>query len=311
VLAQLQKEFTGDLRIAYRHFPLSSHDKAQLAVQAAEAAGKQGKFWEMHDLLFEQRSDWIDLTLEEFPDWLVEQAGGLEMDVDQFTKDFNSTTLVKIASEAWEKNAAIGLPGTPFLVINGYPYNGPVDFGSLEATIRMILLEKRQYSECPPMTIDPDKQYYATLRTAKGEIKIELFAEQAPLAVNSFVFLARNGWFNGVTFHRVIPGFVAQAGDPSGSGYGGPGYAFDNEIVPGLKFNGPGVVAMANAGPGSNGSQFFITYASSPNLDGGYTIFGRVVTGMDILVKLTPRDPSQNLALPPGDQILSVVIEEK
>jgi cyclophilin family peptidyl-prolyl cis-trans isomerase len=160
------------------------------------------------------------------------------------------------------------------------------------------------------MKIDPAKQYLAVVHTEKGDITIELFADKAPVAVNSFVFLAREGWFDGVTFHRVLPGFVAQAGDPTGSGYGGPGYAFDNEIAD-LTFDQPGLVAMANAGPGSNGSQFFITFSAVPRLNGGYTIFGRVLDGMDVAATLTPRDPSKPGELPPGDKILTIEIQEK
>ncbi|MGE5221705.1 MAG: peptidylprolyl isomerase [Omnitrophica WOR_2 bacterium] len=161
------------------------------------------------------------------------------------------------------------------------------------------------------MTVDPKKKYTATLHTSKGDIVIQLFPDKAPVTVNSFIFLARNGWFNNVIFHRVIPGFVAQTGDPSGSGFGTPGYAFDNEISPNLKFDKAGVVGMANAGPGSNGSQFFITYGPAPSLNGGYTIFGQVTAGMDVAQKLTPRDPSSGGDLPAGDVIQSVTIEEK
>jgi cyclophilin family peptidyl-prolyl cis-trans isomerase len=161
------------------------------------------------------------------------------------------------------------------------------------------------------MTVDASKQYIATLHTEKGDIAIELFPDKAPLAVNNFIFLARQGWFDGVTFHRVIQDFVAQAGDPSGTGYGTPGYAFSNEISTDLKFDKEGVVAMANAGPDSNGSQFFITLAPTPQLDGGYTIFGQVLSGMDVAKSLTLRDPTQGLGLPPGDAIRSVEIEEK
>jgi cyclophilin family peptidyl-prolyl cis-trans isomerase len=160
------------------------------------------------------------------------------------------------------------------------------------------------------MVIDPQKQYTATLKTEKGDIVIQLFPDKAAMAVNSFVFLARQGWFNNVTFHRVIPNFVAQAGDPSGSGFGGPGYSFDNEIFD-LKFDKEGLVGMANSGPGTNGSQFFITFAPAPNLDGKYTIFGQVIEGMDVAKKLTPRDTAQTPNLPPGDKILSVEIKEK
>ena len=160
------------------------------------------------------------------------------------------------------------------------------------------------------MSIDPAKQYIATLKTEKGDIVIELFPDKAPIAVNNFVFLARNGWFDGITFHRVLPGFVAQSGDPSGTGFGGPGYAFVNETSE-LKYDKPGMVGMANSGKDSNGSQFFITFAPAPQLDGGYTIFGQVVSGMDIATNLSPRDPANTLDLPPGDQILSVTIEER
>jgi cyclophilin family peptidyl-prolyl cis-trans isomerase len=311
VLAQLQEQFPDDLRIAYRHFPLSGHPLAALSTQASEAAGLQGKFWEMHDLLFETQGEWSSLTPEQFQEWLVEKAGELDLDEEQLTSDLNSRELVNLAKEAYERNAAIGMPGTPFMILNGYPYTGPLDYYNLEATVRLLLLEKMQFSECPPMSIEPDKTYQAILHTEKGDITLDLFADQAPMAVNNFIFLARNGWYDGVTFHRVLPGFVAQAGDPTGTGLGGPGYAFSNEIIPELKFDAPGVVGMANAGPGSNGSQFFITYAAVPRLDGSYTIFGRVVSGMDVLQELTPRDPSKAMDLPPGDVIDSVTIVEK
>ena len=124
------------------------------------------------------------------------------------------------------------------------------------------------------------------------------------------MFLARQNWFNGVTFHRVITGFAAQAGDPSGTGKGNPGYFFNNEISD-LKFDKPGMVGMANSGPDTNGSQFFITFRPAPHLDGKYTVFGQVISGLDVAENLTPRDPDQGGTLPPGDKILSVDVEEK
>ncbi len=311
MLAQLQQKYPDDLRIVYRHFPLSSHDKAPLAAQAAEAAGMQDQFWQMHDLLFKERADWISLTPEEFLKWLEQKAAELGLDLEKFKQDLNSPELVKLVKDAYEKNVAIGMPGTPFLVINGEPYNGPLDLANLDATVGLMLLAKRQFSECPPMTLEKGKQYFAVLHTEKGDITLELFADKAPLAVNSFIFLARNDWFDGVTFHRVLPDFVAQAGDPTGSGFGGPGYAFDNEIDPSLIFDKPGMLAMANAGPGSNGSQFFITYSAVPRLNGDYTIFGQVASGMDVASSLTPRNPAEKMDLPPGDKILDVEIIEK
>jgi len=314
VLALLQSEYPKDVRVVYRHFPLISiHNKAALAAQAAEAAGLQGKFWEMHDLLFERQQDWAPLSVEQFQDWLVAGASGLGLDKDKFSADMLSQPIVDKAQAAWDHGVQIGLPGTPFLLVNGdiWPNNLPLNKGNIEALIKLKLLEPRQFSECPPMTIDASKQYVATLHTQKGDIVIELYPDKTPLAVNNFVFLAHNGWFNGVTFHRVLKDFVAQSGDPSGTGFGTPGYAFVNEISPDLKFDKAGVVAMANAGPDSNGSQFFITMAPAPDLDGSFTIFGRVISGMDVVMNLTLRDPSQRLDLPPGDVIIRVDIEEK
>lgn len=314
MLAQLEKEFPQDLRVVYRHFPLESiHDKAALAAQASEAAGLQGKFWEMHDLLFERQDEWSTMTVAQFQDWLDARAGELKLDAAKFKSDTASEAIIDQVKAAWDKGQAIGMPGTPFVLVNAkiWPDSMPLTQDNIAAIIRLTLLEKRQFASCPPMTIDPSKQYLATLHTEKGDIGLQLYADKAPLAVNSFIFLSKQGWFDGVTFHRVIQGFVAQGGDPSGTGFGTPGYAFDNEISPDLKFDGPGVLAMANAGPGSNGSQFFITLAATPKLDGSYTIFGKVVSGMDVVEKLTPRDPSQGFGLPPGDKILSVRIEEK
>ena len=179
------------------------------------------------------------------------------------------------------------------------------------AYVELIKLEDRQYSSCPPMAVDMSASYLATVETENGSFVIELFPESAPLAVNSFIFLAENGWFDGISFHRVLPGFVAQTGDPTGTGFGGPGYRFSVETDSELVFDRAGLVAMANSGPENNGSQFFITYDVAPNLNGGYTIFGEVIEGMDVVEKITPRDPQGGAELPPGDLLLSVTIEKQ
>ncbi|WP_161804546.1 peptidylprolyl isomerase [Ardenticatena maritima] len=166
----------------------------------------------------------------------------------------------------------------------------------------------QQWDEPPPMQIDPNAIYVATIKTEKGDIRIQLFADKAPKTVNNFVFLAEQGFYDNTTFHRVIPDFMAQGGDPSGTGAGGPGYTFEDEISPDLVFDGPGYLAMANAGPNTNGSQFFITYVETPWLNGRHTIFGKVVEGMDVALSLTPRDPQQNPDFE-GDRILTVEIE--
>ncbi|RPH59983.1 MAG: peptidylprolyl isomerase [Chloroflexi bacterium] len=160
------------------------------------------------------------------------------------------------------------------------------------------------------MTIDVNKQYFATVKMAQGgEFVIQLYPDKAPITVNSFVFLAGEGYFDGVTFHRVLEGFMAQGGDPTGTGGGGPGYEFVNEDSD-LTFDKAGVVAMANAGRDTNGSQFFITFSPADFLNGGYTIFGQVISGMDVVNGITRRDPDQAPDFP-GDAIESVSITEK
>ena len=140
----------------------------------------------------------------------------------------------------------------------------------------------KSYSAPPAMTIDETKSYSATFKTNHGDINIELFPSHAPVTVNNFVFLARDGFYNDVIFHRVIPDFMIQGGDPAGTGTGGPGYRFQDEFDPSLVFDGPGILAMANAGPGTNGSQFFITVAPTPHLNNAHTIFGKVTSGQDV-----------------------------
>jgi cyclophilin family peptidyl-prolyl cis-trans isomerase len=310
VLGQLTRTFPKDVQVVFRHFPLHGHDKSMLAAQATEAAGKQGKFWEMHDVIFDQQTDWAGEPLDQFEPWLVEQAKGLGLDPVKFQADLKSDEIVKKVTQAQAAAMAIPIPGTPFLLINGKPYEGPRDPISLEAIVNLTTLQERQYLECPPMTIDAKKMYTATIKTDSGDIVIQLFPDKAPVAVNSFVFLARQKWFDNTIFHRVLPGFMAQAGDPSGSGYGGPGYAFSTEITATSRFDRPGLVALANAGPNSNGSQFFITFIPAPDLDGQYTIFGQVIEGLDIAEKLNPRDPGLGGALPDASKILTVTITE-
>jgi len=166
----------------------------------------------------------------------------------------------------------------------------------------------KQYSALPSMVIDSKKKYAAKFKTEKGDFTIELFADKAPNTVNNFVFLAREGFYDGVTFHRVIKGFMAQGGDPTGTGTGGPGYKFKDEFHPALRHNTPGILSMANAGPGTNGSQFFITHAPTPHLDNRHSVFGKVTDGMDNVLAIPERDPMR--AKEPGVKILAIEITE-
>ena len=169
-------------------------------------------------------------------------------------------------------------------------------------------MTSKRYSAPPAMQIDPAKSYAATLHTDKGDIVVELYARKAPQTVNNFVFLARDGFYDNVLFHRVIKDFMAQGGDPTGTGTGGPGYRFADEFDPSLKHDGPGVLSMANAGPGTNGSQFFLTHVATPWLDGKHTVFGKVKSGLDVLMAIPPRDPSDPRT--PAVAIRSVEIAE-
>jgi cyclophilin family peptidyl-prolyl cis-trans isomerase len=167
-----------------------------------------------------------------------------------------------------------------------------------------------QYDSAPPMKVDEAGSYFANVEMENGGIfKIQLYPDKAPITVNSFVFLACKGFFDGATFHRVLEGFMAQGGDPTGTGTGGPGYQFVNENSD-LTFDKEGVVAMANSGPDTNGSQFFITFGPQEFLNGDYTIFGQVVEGMDVVNSITLRDPDQAPTFE-GDAIKTVMISEE
>jgi len=160
----------------------------------------------------------------------------------------------------------------------------------------------------PSGELDLTKTYSARLKTEKGDIVLELYADRAPLTVENFVNLARAGFYDGTTFHRVIRGFMVQGGDPTGTGTGGPGYQFGDEFHPTLRHDGPGVLSMANAGAGTNGSQFFITHSATPHLDNRHSVFGRVTDGMDVVESLRERDPQFDPN--PGDRIDTIEISE-
>ncbi|MCA9917812.1 MAG: peptidylprolyl isomerase [Anaerolineales bacterium] len=187
----------------------------------------------------------------------------------------------------------------------------PAQIGDGERPLANLLPEERNnyFSAYPAIIIDQSKSYVAVIQTEKGEMQLRLFPQEAPLAVNSFVFLAQQGFYDGTTFHRVLADFVAQGGDPLGTGGGEPGYRFTDEVDNGLTFDRPGLLAMANAGPNTNGSQFFITYSDLPALNGRHTIFGELIAGEAVLNSLTLRDPEQTPDFT-GDQILRIDIIE-
>jgi cyclophilin family peptidyl-prolyl cis-trans isomerase len=319
VLARLVDAYPEHVQIVYRHFPLNRiHANAQKAAEASEAAGAQGAFWEYHDLLFERLSQWGSLNESAAHTYFVALADELGLDGAALGADLDNGTYAAYVTDMETESIAIGLTGTPSVIVDGFLIpNVPFEYAVWEnyvqqrilmAEAEAILVDK-QYDTAPPMTIDVDASYQATIRLESGaEIVIELLPQSAPETVNNFVFLAQEGWYDGVTFHRVIPGFMAQTGDPTGLGIGDPGYAINDEFDPELSHSGPGIVSMANSGPNTGGSQFFITYAPATHLDGLHAIFGRVIEGMAVVEGITPRDP-QDPNAPDGDRIMTITIE--
>lgn len=305
---ELINEFPGAIRVVFRHLPLSSiHDKAFISAMAAEAAGTQGKFWEMHDLLYQNQQQWSAYTEKEFTDWAIFQAEALELDVAQFTEDLNDKELRAEIEAVNQERLSLGMAYTPFVVINDRVWreNKPNLYGLIG------IYEFGGYEECPPWVIDEGQSYTASLDTSAGPINVKLYADKAPLAVNSFVFLAQEGWFDEVYFHRVVEGFVAQAGDPSGLGVVGPGYSFANETNNSLSFDRKGILGMANAGADTNGSQFFITLAPATTLDGSYTIFGEVTEeSLPVLDEIALRDPQTAVDFDQATIIYGIEITE-
>jgi cyclophilin family peptidyl-prolyl cis-trans isomerase/protein-disulfide isomerase len=316
-LLLLRQRYPNDIRIVWRHFPQSENDKAYLAAQASEAAAAQGKFWEMHDQLLADQANWVKLPVEQFRAKLDDYARltGLG-DLSAFDKALDAQTYAPLINRAVREAQIRGFRHAPVLLFQDEPYAGRIDEFALDSYARLILLEKRQFKSQPAMQIKLDKHYTATLITEKGNVTIELYTRAAPVAVNNFIFLARQGWYDNITFFLVTPELV-QTGDPSDTGLGTAGYNIFDERDNGLIFDREGVVAMANQRgvPNSASSRFFITLGPLPpeGFNGQYTIFGQVTQGMDVLRKLTPRDPTDPLRYPnppPGDRLIRVEIAE-
>lgn len=274
-------------------------------------------FWEYHDALFDTQPTWSSMSEADARDHFIMLAADLGLDEAAFTAALDSGEFADLVSASEQEAVALGLPGTPATLVNGQIVAGsglPFDFDVwaqfIEGEAALAELQDRLYDAPPEVTIDTGARYLAHVTMDSGDsFTIELLPESAPETVNNFVFLANEGWFDGVTFHRVIDGYIAQTGDPSATGRGGPGYFIDNEIDPELSHSEVGMVAMANAGADTNGSQWYITLGDAGQLDGSYTIFGRVIEGLDIATGITPRDPADPAA-PDGDRIATITIEE-
>ena len=212
------------------------------------------------------------------------------------SKKKNKNKKKTIEKIAWYKNMKIIVPVTAAVLIAGTVLTLFLT-GVIKMPSSTPKPQPQSYNSPIPMVIDVNKKYTALIKTAKGDLTLELYPQDAPVTVNSFVSLARKGFYNGLTFHRIIPGFMAQGGDPTGTGSGGPGYKFQDEFS--SRTNQEGSLSMANSGPNTNGSQFFICYAPQPHLNGKHTVFGQLTQGMDALKQLVN-----------GDKMTEVVITE-
>ena len=320
MLERLVDAYPEQVQLVYRHFPLNRiHANAQKAAEASEAAGVQGAFWEYHDALYAQQGEWSNLSPDAARDFFVSLAEELGLDGETLGEALDNDTYANYVSAVETESIAIGLGGTPSVIVDGFLIpNVPFEYEVWDSYVQQsiafaeaeAILSDIQYDAPPPMTIDAEADYTATILLESGEeIVIELLPQSAPETVNNFVFLAEEGWFDELTFHRVIPGFMAQTGDPTALGIGGPGYTINDEFDAALSHDGPGVVSMANSGPDTGGSQFFITTGPATHLDGLHAIFGRVIGGMDAVENLTPRDP-QDPSAPDGDRIVTITTEK-
>jgi cyclophilin family peptidyl-prolyl cis-trans isomerase/predicted DsbA family dithiol-disulfide isomerase len=310
--SQIEERHPGKLRLVFRHFPLLSlHDKADLAGAAAEVASESGKFWEMHDALFEGQSEWADLDRVAFVDWLTQTAAAIELDPELFLDDLASGDELEAMTQSYQEGLMAGIPGTPFLFLNGEWYRLNPTAINLEASIQLELISQRHYSTPPQLDLSHDDLIFANLELDQGEIVIQLFPAIAPANVASFIFLAQDGWFDNIGFHGVQSGRLVESGDPTGTGLGGPGYLLLDEVSDTLNFDEAGMVAMSSAGPNTNGSRFFINLAPLPHLNGARTIIGQVIEGMDLIAALHDRDPYQDLFKPYDLKIHTIRIETR
>ncbi|MGC9468792.1 MAG: peptidylprolyl isomerase [Anaerolineae bacterium] len=296
-------ELNPGTALVYRHFPLDFHEHAQITSEAAEAAGAQGKFWEMHNILFDNTSEWIPLSADEIRDQLSTYAEEIGLDVEQFNEALEEGTYTEKVQGQYDESRELQLPGTPSFIFDNvlFPSDIGLSLQGLTAFLNIIERQDEIFFPAPPeMTIDEDSEYEAVLTTSKGDIRVNLLPKSAPVHVNNFVFLAQEQWYSGSDFFFVRDDFVAVTGDPTNSTVGYPGYYCQGETE--STFDRPGLMGML-----ANG-QFFLTLgADASQLSGQFALIGQVVEGLDVLDELTRRvvgDPSA----PAADVVESIQI---
>jgi len=292
-----------NVALVYRHFPLDFHVHANITAQAVEAAGEQGKFWEMHDLLFVHAQEWSSLSAEEMRSLLTDYAGEIDLDVEAFDSALDDGTYAEKVQSQYEESISLGLPGTPTFLFNEVPY--PSDIGlsmqGLESFLSILQNEDDLFYAAPPeMMVETEDVYEALFKTSKGDIRVNLLPVSAPTNVNSFIFLAEEDWYDGAEFFFVRDNFVAISGDPTNSTIGYPGYYCEGETQG--DFDRPGLVGML-----ANGQFFFTLGSDAAQLSGQFPLIGQVVEGLDVLDDIARRAVGDPMA-PVADVLESIEI---
>ena len=300
IALEFQAAHPDEVRYVYRHFPLSFHEKAPMSAYAADAAGKQGLFFEAERWLYETQNEWTYIeTLEAFDAWLREniQTALPELDHEKWTADYESEEVRAVVDASFDKVNATGIiNGTPTFFANFYQTS--YEPAVLEQYIDLFKMQKSYRTSCPVMAMEKGKEYRAVLHTTEGDVVIDLFEEEAPNLVSSFMALAADGFYNGNTFHNVVQGFIAQTGDPSATGVGLAGYYLEDENLNNGGFNEPGAVAMANTGEDKNSSQFFLTQDLKSYFGEGYAAQNAELTEEELNAKVEARLDAMNAKYP-------------
>ncbi len=309
MLEQLLKEFPDDLRTVFRHFPLPSHANSLLATQAVEAAGMQGKLYEMSDHIFANQAIWSPMDISAFESWLTTEAETLGLNKDQFVKDMKSDAVVAKVLEYQKQAMDAGVTYTPFIMVNGRIWEG-IDLPNMRILVQLLREDKNLFPDCPPTVLGPGRKYTATIETEIGNIVMALNTDQVPLSANAFVWLVQQGWYDNTTFFNVMRDDpsqieIALTGDRTETGYGTAGFSISPEIVSDLNFTQPGTVGFVN------GNQLFISYSALPKLDGRYTVLGNVIEGMDVVQNLAITKIDAEGRFSPGTKIIKVTISEQ
>ncbi len=282
VLWRLMEEYPGTVLLVYRHFPLLPlNDKALMAVQAVEAAARQGRFWEAHRYLYTHQAAWRDMAPEDFPEYLLDMARTLGLDAARFTQDLTDPDIQALAYRAWQAGQALGLDAAPILFLNGEWFPGPPTYEALRTVVALSQLEKRRFTACPPARVKPDHLYFLDLRLPTGRVSLRLEPQWAPQGVNAVVFLAQEGWYQGMGIYDITPGQALYLGDPSNTGYGHPGFLIPWE-APAVPLQAGRVVLLPES-PGWNSPRMAILLAPLSAWEQQVTVIGEVAQGMDTL----------------------------